>query len=169
MAQRALGNPSGDFFNLTDEIIEKGLEASRTSSRQRIIFPVQRTQESQVQRLLNFMQPGTYIRPHQHPMPHATESIVMLKGAIRFFTFDDEGNRLSDDRLSSGRLPAVIDIEPNVWHSFLVMEKDTIIFECKKGPYNADTDKKFADWSPEEGDPESEIWMKQMHKKNSGL
>ena len=162
MAQNALGNPSGDFFKLTDGIIEKGLEASRTSSRKRMIYPVQRTQEAKVQRLLNFMQPGTYIRPHQHPMPHATESIVLLKGAIRFFTFDGEGVVTTDHKLSSAPIPDVIDIEPGTWHSFLVLEQDTIIFECKKGPYNADTDKEFALWSPEEGDEKAMEFMKDL-------
>ena len=162
MAQNAFGNPSGDFFKLTEGIIEKGVEASRTSSRKRMIYPVQRTQEAKVQRLLNLMQPGTYIRPHQHPMPYATESIVLLKGAIRFFTFDEYGGIITDDKLTSQPIPDLVDIEPGTWHSFLVLEQDTIIFECKKGPYNADTDKKFAPWSPGEGDSKAIEFMNNL-------
>jgi cupin fold WbuC family metalloprotein len=165
MAKQAFENPSGNLFQLSDEMIEKGLEASRASERGRMILPIHRKQDAEVQRLINFMQPDTYVRPHLHPMPHATESIVLLKGAIRFFTFNDEGKRESDTLLSSAPIPAVIDIEPMVWHSFLVLEQDTIIFECKKGPYNAETDKKFAYWAPDEEDPDSKVWMKQMSKK----
>jgi len=164
MAQNALGNPSGDFFKLTEGIIEKGLEASKASSRKRMIYPVQRTQEAKVQRLLNFMQPGTYIRPHQHPMPYATESIILLKGAIRFFTFDEDGDIITDDNLTSDPIPDLVDIEPGTWHSFLVLEQDTIIFECKKGSYNADTDKKFAKWSPEEGDTKTTEFMNKLDR-----
>ena len=145
-------------------MIEKGLEASRVSSRKRMIFPVQRIQESKVQRLLNFMQPGTYIRPHQHPMPHATESIVLLKGAIRFFTFDGDGEIITDNKLTSAPIPDLVDIEPGTWHSFLVLEQDTIIYECKKGPYNAEADKKFALWSPEEGDTKAIEFMNNLAK-----
>lgn len=162
MTKKALKNPKGDIFRLTDERISIGETASRTSDRLRIVYPVQRNQKAEVQRLLNFMQPGTYVRPHRHTMPYATESIVVLQGKLRFFTFDADGKRMTDNIVSTGPPAGVIDIEPGVWHSFLVLEKDTIIFECKKGPYDAETDKEFAGWAPEEGTVESRKWMQTM-------
>ena len=164
MGNLAFENPTGELFQLTDELIEKGIAASRKSERRRMILLIHRKQEAEVQRLVNFLQPGTYVRPHCHPLDHATESIVLLQGAIRFFTFDDAGSRVSEQLLKAQPLPGVVDIEPKVWHSFLVLEPDTILFECKKGPYNAETDKQFADWAPEEGDPEAEQWMKSQTK-----
>lgn len=166
MTKKALKNPKGDIFRLNEESISIGLTASLASERLRIVYPVQRNQKAEVQRLLNFMQPGTYVRPHRHPMPHATESIVVLQGKLRFFTFDADGNRLTDDIVSTGLSACMIDIEPGVWHSFLVLEKDTVIFECKKGPYNADTDKEFADWAPEERTVESRNWMQTINEKD---
>lgn len=162
MPKLAFENPEGDLFLLSDEMIEAGLVASRESERKRMILPIHRKQEAEVQRLLNFLQPGTYIRPHKHPLDHATESIILLKGSIRFFTFDDGGKVLTDHVISSSPIPGVLDIEPNVWHSFLVLEKDTLLFECKKGPYNAKTDKEFAEWSPSEGHQTVEKWMKNL-------
>lgn len=129
-----------------------------------MILPIHRQQEAEVQRLINFLQPGTYIRPHKHPMPHATESIVLLQGSIRFFTFDGSGAILTDNNLSSKPFPDLIDIEPSTWHSFLVLDLDTIIFEAKKGPYDAETDKEFASWAPEEGDDESIEFMENLAK-----
>ena len=35
------------------------------------------------------------------------------------------------------------------------LEPDTVILEVKKGPYDANTDKKFASWAPAEGDPDA--------------
>jgi len=163
MAKLAFQNPSGDRFHLTDNSIEQGLEASRESNRNRMILPIHRSQDAEVQRLINFLQPGTYIRPHKHPLPHATESIVVLRGSIRFFTLDDYGEIMTDQHLTATPIPSVIDIEPRVWHMFLVLETDTIIFECKRGPYNAETDKKFADWAPEEGDPEADIYLQKLN------
>jgi len=162
MANLAFENPKGELFRLTEDLIEQGLEESRKSDRKRMILPIHRKQEAEVQRLINFLQPGTYIRPHLHPMPHASESIVLLQGAIRFFTFDESGEVLTDSKVSSTIIPDVIDIEPGTWHSFLVLEPDTIIFECKKGPYDANTDKEFADWAPEEDDPETEKFMNKL-------
>lgn len=164
MGKQAFSNPNGDLFQLTSVIVDKALAASRSSNRLRMIYPVQRSQEAEVQRLINFLQPGTYIRPHKHPMPHASESIVLLQGSIRFFTFDESGEILTDNALSSKTIPDVIDIEPGTWHSFLVLEPDTMIFECKKGPYNAETDKEFASWAPEEGDDNAAEFMKNLAK-----
>jgi len=163
MTKTAFQNPSGDLFNLSEEQIKTGLTASRKSSRKRMILPIHRKQDAEVQRLINFLQPGTYIRPHLHPLPHATESIVVLRGVIRFFTLDDDGSILSDQLLTSVQIPSVIDIEPLVWHTFIVLEPDTIIFECKRGPYSAETDKEFAEWAPREGDAEAERYMEKLN------
>lgn len=146
----AFENVTGPLFELSEEWIQDGIEGSRQSRRKRIILPIHREQDARVQRMINFLQPGTYIRPHKHPLPHATESLVLLKGAIRFYTFDDEGNIISDQIISTEPLPGVLDIEPNTWHSFKVLKPDTVLFECKKGPYDAETDKIFAEWAPEE-------------------
>lgn len=159
MEKLAFENPAGDLFYLSEEMIEKGMRESRKSARLRIIQPIHRTQDAKVQRLINFLQPGTYIRPHKHPLPHSSESIILLQGAIRFMTFNDSGLKLTDRELMASPLPGVIDIEPDVWHSFLVLQKDTVLFECKKGPYNAKTDKKFAGWAPEEGSTTVKEWM----------
>lgn len=155
----ALDNISGEHFLLNDEVIQNGLDASRNSPRKRMIMPIHRKQDARVQRMLNFLQPGTYIRPHKHPLPHATESIIVLKGAIRFFIFDDEGNLehifIVIDRFAEN----LIDFEPGLWHSFIVLEEDTILFEIKKGPYDAETDKVFAHWAPGEFSSDSEKFL----------
>ena len=160
--KQAFDNPSGDVFLLGAKQIEEGLLASRKSERLRMILPLHREQNAEVQRLINFLQPGTYIRPHLHPLPHATESIVVLKGRIRFFTYNNSGIPDTDIVISSGPLAGVVDIEPGVWHSFLVLEEDTILFECKKGPYDAGSDKIFAGWAPPEGSGEAAGWLDKM-------
>ena len=165
MKKLALPNVEGDLFVMGEDLIERGLQESRESPRRRMILPVHRIQEAQVQRLVNFLQPGTYIRPHKHPLPHASESIVLLSGKIRFYTFTNGGSVQTVMNLDSVSIPSVLDIEPNVWHSFLVLQKDTILFECKKGPYDAKKDKIFAEWAPEEGSQEGLNWLKSLREK----
>ncbi len=148
----ALPNPIGDVFFLENSLIGEGRKASRTSHRKRMILPVQRTQEAKVQRLLNFLQPGTYIRPHCHPLPHATESVCLLAGHLEVLIFDPDGQIIDRHHLTSAH--PLIDLEPGTWHGMLVHEPDTIIFEVKQGPYNPDTDKEFATWSPSEDSPD---------------
>lgn len=162
MPKLAFENVSGDLFQLSEEMIEQGLKASRESERKRIILPIHRHQGAKVQRMINFLQPDTYIRPHKHPLEHASESLVLIRGSIRFYTFDEEGNVLTTHEVNSKPAPGVLDIEPGIWHSFLVLEEDTLLFECKKGPYNPDTDKTFARWSPEEDSNKAADWIKTL-------
>lgn len=150
-SQLAFKNVNGPWYGLKQVDIERGIEASRNSPRKRFILPIHRTQDASVQRMMNFLQPGTYIRPHMHPRPGAIETIVLLSGHVRFFIYSEEGKIIHQCELKSGTPDCLIDIEDNVWHSFEVLSPDTIIFECKMGPYDSNLDKTFAPWS----DPES--------------
>lgn len=147
----AFPNTTGPLFTLTEELLHQGFSASAASPRKRIILPLHRSQEALVHRMLNFMQPGTYIQPHLHPLPFASETIQVLRGAIGFFLFDDNGKVTSQHRLGADGL-GLIDIEPNVWHGFVTLEADTVVLEIKRGPYDPEHDKVFAPWAPKEGD-----------------
>lgn len=160
----AFPNAKGAVVTVDEEQIERGIAASRGSRRRRIILPLHRRQEAPVQRMVNFLQPDTYIRPHLHPREDATESITMMQGRICFLVFDEEGSIEQMIPLGGEGEPRVIDLEPRVWHSFLVMEDDTVIFESKMGPYDTERDKTFAAWSPEEGTDEAMAWIREMKR-----
>jgi cupin fold WbuC family metalloprotein len=158
----AFPNYSGSLFELTEELMSEGFAASRASARKRIIFPIHRTQPSLVQRMLNFLQPGTYVKPHIHRGEDSSESVVLLTGSLQYFIFNAEGDMIHSFKTVAGTPSAVLDMEPDVWHSFIVLEPDTVIFECKKGPYEAASDKDFASWAPNEGTPEADEWVRRM-------
>jgi cupin fold WbuC family metalloprotein len=155
----AFENISGDQFVLSPEVMKMGIKGSRTSKRKRIILPIHRTQDARVQRMLNFLQPGTYIRPHMHPLDHATESLVLIQGSICFYIFSPEGDVQTSKILRAGSVNSVADIQPRIWHSFTVLEEDTVLFECKLGPYNETKDKIFATWAPAENSEGVKKWL----------
>ena len=159
----ALENPEGPIFRLTPEMWEKGLEESRKSPRKRMLMPVHRRGEDLVQRMVNFLQKGTYIRPHQHPRDYASETIFLMSGDMGFYTFDDEGKLQTATNLTKGDL---IDIEARVWHGLVALSADTVILEIKRGPYD-DRDKIFADWAPEEGTPEADEFVESLTLQHS--
>jgi cupin fold WbuC family metalloprotein len=147
----ALPGPRGDIVTLDAELLARGVEASRTSPRQRVMVPLQRRLEG-VQRLLNFLQPGSYIRPHRHPLPEHVETIVVLQGAIGVLEFTPEGGVRTTWALRAGRVDAcLVDIDAGVWHGLVVQAPDTVILEIKRGPYDAARDKEFPEWAPLEG------------------
>lgn len=145
----ALDNPTGDAVLFSPADLKDLLEASRKSPRLRMMQPVQRDSSAPVQRLLNAMQPSTYVRPHRHPVEGASETVVILQGHLGVLLFTDEGEIIRAESLRAG---CVLDLQPGVWHGMVCLSPDTVIAEFKKGPYNAETDKEFAPWSPEEGE-----------------
>lgn len=162
MDKQAFDNINGKIFNLSKEEIAKGLKASRESSRQRMILPLHRKQSAPVQRMINFLQPETYIRPHLHPRKGASETIIVITGSITFYVFDDQGEITAHYKLTSVPGENMIDMEPNVWHSFVVNEPDTIIYEFKMGPYDKELDKTFAVWSPEENSSAAKPFLNRL-------
>jgi cupin fold WbuC family metalloprotein len=111
------------------------------------------------QRLLNVVQPGSYIRPHRHRQPAKSESFVVLQGEIGFFQFGDEGDLLAAHRIGPRRAICAVDLAPGVWHCFLALAPDSVVFEAKNGPYDAERDKEFAPWAPAEGEAASADYM----------
>lgn len=153
----ALPNPTGDLFLPDSTLYRHGREASRKSPRLRVIQPIQRSQQARVQRLLNFLQPGTYIQPHCHPLPHASESVCLLAGHLEVVIFHPDGSVRERHHLDTHS--PLIDLEPGLWHGMIVHQPDTIIFEVKQGPYDPTTDKEFAPWAPPEDSPEAASYL----------
>jgi len=157
---KALAPPDGGDLTVIDEaLVERAVERSRTSRRRRIIQPFHRTADDTLHRMLNAVQPDSYIRPHRHLDPPKAEAWVILRGALVFFTFEDDGRVRDCLRLGAPGDPLGVDLEPGVYHAFVALEPDTVIFEVKPGPWTAATDKAFAPWAPEEGDPAAAAYM----------
>jgi cupin fold WbuC family metalloprotein len=151
----ALPHVTGPVFRLSPEVLAQGCAASAASPRRRIILPLHRAQEASVGRMLNFFQPGTYVRPHLHAMPWATETIQILRGALGVVIFDSQGQAQQHFILRADDGLGLLDIEANVWHGMAALEPDTVILEIKRGPYDVATDKTFAPWAPAEDSAEA--------------
>ena len=158
----ALPPVTGEVFHLTEDLLDAGLTAAHNSPRRRIILPIHRDQDALVQRMFNFMLPGTYVQPHLHPREDAIETMMVLRGALGFVLFDDRGKVSGHWRLTAGTPSALLDIEPKLWHGMVILEPDTVILEIKRGPYDAEHDKIFADWAPAEGDVEADAYRARL-------
>jgi len=51
-------------------------------------------------------------------------------------------------KLTAGGEQVGVDICAGVWHTFISLEADTIVYEVKSGPYAPISDKDFAPWAP---------------------
>ena len=155
----ALEAPKGKVVTIDQSVLQKVVEASRESPRRRIIFPFHESNEDPLQRMLNVLQPGSYVRPHRHLSPPKAEPIVVLNGDVQVVIFSETGVVEQRIDLAAGSDKIGVDIRPGVFHCFFARKKDTVLFEVKPGPYEAINDKDFASWAPEEGSPEAEVYL----------
>ena len=110
-------------------------------------------------RLINAMQPGSYVRPHRHLDPSKDETIVVLQGRFGYLSFDDKGHIAEAIELAPGGPVLGIDIPHGTVHTILALEPDSVFFEAKAGPFVPLSDAEIASWSPAEGSDEAQqLW-----------
>ncbi len=106
-----------------------------------------------VQRFLNAVEPGSYVRPHRHVDPPKWEMFVCLRGQGAAVVFDDEGRIAEICRLSPARGDHGVEIEAGAWHSIVSLERGSVFLEVKEGPYEPKHAGAFAPWSPAPDEP----------------
>jgi cupin fold WbuC family metalloprotein len=162
MTRLVLDAPTGSLIRITTALVEEAIAASRASPRRRIILPFHKGPESTLHRMLNAVQPDSYIRPHRHLTPPKDEAFVVLRGALVFFAFEDDGRVRERVALAAGGDAFGVDIAAGAYHTFIATAADTVIYEAKTGPYTQASDKAFAPWAPEEGAPDVSTYMQRL-------
>ncbi|PTS86688.1 cupin fold metalloprotein, WbuC family [Pseudomonas sp. HMWF032] len=109
------------------------------------------------------LQPDTYIPPHRHLSADKAEALLVLKGRLGVLIFDDAGEVLDKRVLQAGGECVGVDLPPGVFHALVVLEANSILFECKAGPYKPVGEGEQAGWAPREGEPgvaDYRAWMR---------
>lgn len=139
------------------------LKQPKASPRHRSHFCFHRYEEP-LQRVVQGLQPESYVPPHKHQRPDKVEVFICLKGKAAVFQFDDQG-RVTKKVVISPQGPVyATDIPPRVWHTLVCLQPNTIIYEAIQGPYNPKTHKKLAPWAPKEGDPQAPAYLAKLKK-----
>jgi hypothetical protein len=136
----ALDPPTGSLTLIDRGLVRGAVEYSRQSPRRRVIQPFHKQNSETLHRMLNAVQPDSYV----------------------FFTFDDDGSVTDSVLLSHDGDAFGVDLVPGIYHTFVALEPDTVIYEVKDGPYVASNDKSFAPWAPAEGDPAAPAYMARL-------
>jgi cupin fold WbuC family metalloprotein len=148
-----------------DQMITEIVKKAKSSERKRINYNFHKSYDAKVQRMLNAMEPGTYVQPHKHEDPDKVEAFIILKGKALVVEFNDNGHIISHCVISAGDGTYGVEIAPRVWHCIFPLEAGTVVYEAKDGPYSVITDKQFAPWAPKEGDKNCGQYYKDLLKK----
>ena len=115
-------------------------------------------------RLLNAIEPESYVAPHRHNEPTKDETFLVVCGRLALFFYDDEG-RVTDCAVLGPEEDAVgVNIPHGVWHSAMALESGTVFFEAKAGPYLPLTPDEKAEWAPSEGTPSCAAFMERLRQ-----
>lgn len=136
---------------ITPELLDQVTGEARDSARLRKNHNLHPTDAFCCHRLLNAMEPGSYIQPHRHLDPNKDESMVILRGRLGVVSFDGAG-AVTDTRLLQPGDAVAVDIPHGEFHTVVSLESGTVFFEAKAGPYLPLAEEEKAPWAPAEGD-----------------
>lgn len=120
-----------------------------------------------VQRFLNVMQPGTYVRPHCHHQlagANRFEFFLVLQGALGLVVLDQQGQVLQTEQLNAQGPTQGLELAAETYHTLVALTPNTVMFELKEGPYDAQTDKEFLPMFPLEGTPAARQWVEKWEQ-----
>lgn len=150
-------------------LINTTSEKAKVSPRLRTNHNFHQAVDDPLNRMLNAMEPGTYVQPHKHENPDKREAFLILRGKILVISFDEWGNVVDYVTLNPETGNFGLEIPPRTYHTLICLEPGSVLYELKDGPYNAHNDKVFATWAPTEGSAEADGYNKQLLKKIDNL
>jgi len=133
---------------ITEKLLNATTIQAKQSPRLRMNHNFHEELNDPLNRLINALEPGTYLRPHRHLNPEKDEAYILLRGKVAVFIFDDEGTIIQKTILDPANGVYGGDIKAGVWHGLIVLESGSVIYEAKEGPYAPLTEENFAPWSP---------------------
>ncbi|WP_439886244.1 WbuC family cupin fold metalloprotein [Pseudomonas sp. MBLB4123] len=118
--------------------------------------------EESCHRMAVGLQPDTYIPPHRHLSADKAEALLVLKGRLGLLIFDEAGALQGKRVLEAGGDCVGVDLPPGVFHALVVLQADSILFECKAGPYRPVGEGERAPWAPQEGEAAAAAYLAWM-------
>lgn len=147
---------------IDNDLLDKTTAEAITSTRRRGWFLFHDLTEN-FHRMLNAIEPDSYVMPHKHEAPDKAEVFIALRGRAAIASFDENGIVLQCVIIEAGSSMMGSEIEARTWHSVLSLEPHTVLYEVLEGPYVKANHKTFAhDWAPPENDSIAGVtWLRE--------
>jgi len=141
------------MLKIDSQLLDEVTAKAKVSPRLRMNHNFHLELSDPVQRLLNALEPWTYIRPHKHVTKE--ESFVLLRGTVLAVVFNDDGSIRDHCVLNAASGNLGIEFEENAFHMLTSLESGSVVYEIKEGPFVPHTEASSAPWAPREGSPEA--------------
>ena len=153
------------MIRIDSQLLDKTSAKAKTSPRRRMNYNFHENLDDKLQRMLNAMEPFSYIQPHKHETPDKREVFFALRGRFVVIEFDELGNVTDHILLDPLKGNFGAEIPERTFHTIIALDPDTVAYEVKDGPYTPIDDKNFASWAPKEGAAEIDNYLKSLLEK----
>lgn len=147
---------------VTHELLEKVIAGAQASPRLRMNHNLHPSDHSRCHRLLNAIEPASYIRPHRHLDPEKDEAFILLSGKLGIMTFDENGIVTDKVLLSHAGGVVAVDIPHGIYHTAVSLESGTVFYETKAGPYLPLSSDEAANWAPQDTEAHCKDYLKML-------
>ena len=77
---------------ITDSLLNNVSGQAKENPRLRMNYNFHESMDAPIHRMLNALEPDTYLPPHRHKNPDKEEIYIVLRGSLLAILFDEEGN-----------------------------------------------------------------------------
>ena len=150
---------------INKQILDQLSGLARENGRLRKNWNIHPDDDFPAHRLLNAMEPASYIRPHRHLDPNKDETFIILRGRLGVLMFDDDGQVTGTVLLDASGDTIGVDIPYGQFHTAVSLQPGTIFFEAKSGPFRPLTEDEKAHWSPEDGSEKAFGYLERLKRR----
>jgi cupin fold WbuC family metalloprotein len=147
---------------VTHELLHQVIAGAQASPRLRMNHNLHPSDHSRCHRLLNAIEPASYIRPHRHLDQEKDEAFILLSGKLGVMTFDENGAVTDRVLLSHASGVVAVDIPHGIFHTAISLASGTVFYEAKAGPYLPLTADETPAWAPLDSEPLSQEYLQQL-------
>ena len=145
-------------------LLDKTSEAAAASPRRRKNYNFHTPEAEGANRLLNAVEPGSYIQPHRHFDPNKDETFVVVRGRLGLVLFDAAGGVAHTATLEPGSAVVGANVPHGTYHTLVSLRPGSVFFEAKAGPYAPISDSERAPWAPREGEAGAADYLAELER-----
>ena len=152
-----------DCTRVDARVLDSLIAEARASPRRRMNRNLHQMSDP-IHRLLNAMEPDSYVAPHRHLAAPRLETLACIRGRGGVVLFGDDGSMAESFLLSPNGPDLIVEIPAGQWHSLVAIESATVFFEVKAGPYAPPEPSDVANFAPATGSPQASGYVELMRR-----
>jgi cupin fold WbuC family metalloprotein len=152
-------------FQIIDrDFLERVSSQANASPRRRRNHNFHVSETDTCNRLLNAIEPDSYIQPHCHHEAAKDETLIVVRGRLGVIIFDERGTVTATAVLAPAGESVGVNIPHGMYHTLVALEPGSVFFEAKAGPYAPLTSQEKAPWAPAEGELSASTYLADLKR-----